>query len=143
MAKIYYHGTSAEAAQAIEREGFKLPKNPAVSGPGVYLTDDPDVAKSYGPSVVKVAVKGRIASADTSLGAESEARDNAKTVEALRKNGNERYVHEFPTDPQKVLQDRGFKGRTDYDDGAKVVFDPKHVQFIGHHALNPAQFGGN
>ena len=126
MAKEYYHGTTPEAAQAIEKEGFRLPETPAANGPGVYLATDPEVAKSYGPAVVKVAVTGRIASARTS--------DDAFYYTArqrLSKAGYDEDQHEY-------LQEQGFKGKTD-DDGAKVVFDPQHVKFVGHHALG-AQF---
>lgn len=132
MAKVYYHGTSPEAAQAIEREGFKLPKNPAANGPGVYLTDDPKVAESYGGSVVKVQVAGKLAGERTSTNAAYEAAWNKST----KQNPNV-----MPHDGDQILKEAGFKGKTD-DDGAKVVFDPQHVKFIGHHALNPAQFGG-
>ncbi|CAB4124055.1 hypothetical protein UFOVP45_126 [uncultured Caudovirales phage] len=122
MAKAYFHGTTPEAAQAIEKEGFRLPKTPAANGPGVYLSDDPEVAKSYGPAVVKVQVSGRIASGRTS--------DDA----FYRAAGNRISKLPYDTDQDEILRDSGFKGKTD-DDGAKVVFDPQHVKFVGHHAL--------
>jgi hypothetical protein len=118
----FYHGTSHEAAQAIEKEGFRLPETPAANGPGVYLASDPEVAKSYGPAVVKVKVTGRIAGSRTS--------DDAYYYSARQRITKAGYDE----DQHEVLKEQGFKGKTD-DDGAKVVFDPKHVQFIGHHAL--------
>ena len=122
----FFHGTTHEAAAAIEREGFKLPETPAANGPGVYLTDNPEVAKSYGPAVVKVSVAGRIASGRTSEDA------------YFRAAGNRISKLPYDTDQDEILKESGFKGKTD-DDGAKVVFDPKHVQFTGHH-LSGAQF---
>lgn len=122
MAKEYYHGTTPEAAQSIEKEGFRLPETPAANGPGVYLSDDPEVAKSYGGAVVKVQVAGRIAGSRTSEDA------------YFRAAGNRMSKLPYDTDQHEILQESGFKGKTD-DDGAKVVFDPQHVRFIGHHAL--------
>lgn len=127
MAKEYYHGTTPEAAKAIEKEGFRLPKTPAANGPGVYLSHDPEVAKAYGPSVVKVQVAGRIAGSRAS-------------EDAFYYAGRQRIMKAgYDEDQHEVLKEQGFKGKTD-DDGAKVVFDPQHVKFLGHHALSPSQF---
>lgn len=129
MAKEYYHGTTPEAAQAIEKEGFRLPETPAANGPGVYLSADPEVARSYGKAVVKVQVAGKIASERNSTDA---------AYEALWNRTRKQDPSSFPHDGDQILKESGFKGKTD-DDGAKVVFDPQHVKFIGHHALG-AQF---
>ena len=125
----FYHGTTPEAAEAISKEGFKLPKTPAANGPGIYLAKDPEMAKSYGPAVVKVQVTGRIAGSRTS--------DDAFWYSA----GQRRRKAGYDEDQDEVLKEQGFKGKTD-DDGAKVVFDPAHVQYVSHSVLSGAQRRG-
>jgi hypothetical protein len=125
----FFHGTTPEAAEAISKEGFKLPDTPAANGPGIYLAKDPEVAKSYGPAVVKVQVAGKIASARTS--------DDAFYYSARQKMSKAGYDE----DQHEVLKEQGFKGKTD-DDGAKVVFDPAHVKYISHEVVSGAQHRG-
>ncbi|CAE7395331.1 unnamed protein product [Symbiodinium pilosum] len=55
-----YHGTSREAAERIEREGFQ-PSETGMLGPGVYVSRDIEKAMKYGPVVLEVTVEvGRV-----------------------------------------------------------------------------------
>jgi hypothetical protein len=121
--QILYHGTTPEAAREIERNGFRLPAVAPANGPGIYLTHSPEIARSYGPHVVAVQVTGKIASGRTSEDA---------AYEGVWNKSYKKDPKFFSHDGDAILQEAGFKGKTD-EDGAKVIFDPSHVQFVSHH----------
>src|SRR3954468_1223738 len=57
--RIYYHGTHAAAAASIMKQGFKIgePTMGRNLGAGLYLTANPGFAATWGPIVIRCALK--------------------------------------------------------------------------------------
>lgn len=127
--KVFYHGTTPEAAESISREGFSLSheRHGHSGGTGVYLTSNPDVAREFGPAVVEVSLrKGTKINREDSF---------AALIPPLSKH----FKAATAKDPNISLEDfwshhsrnEGFGGHKD-DDGSIIVYNPRDVGYRGH-----------
>ena len=127
--KVFYHGTTPEAAEAISREGFSL-KNEAngrSGGQGVYLTSKPEIAREFGESLVEVNLRK-----GTKINRED-------SISALLPSMRSHYRATMAQNPDMSHEDywvqhsqsEGFGGHRD-DDGSIIVYDPKNVGYRGH-----------
>lgn len=127
--KVFYHGTTPEAAEAISREGFSLEHeaNGRSGGQGIYLTSKPEVAREFGPAVVEVSLrKGVKINRGDSFAALTPPLN--RHFKAARTENPNLSLDEFWT---QHSQREGFGGHKD-DDGSIIVYDPKNVGYRGH-----------
>lgn len=109
-----YHGTTEHNATDIAAHGFHLDNttNGRHSGEGVYLTPNKAEAKTYGTHVVEAKVD----------------------MVHLHPDPWNELPADVPTSKaHAVLAGQGYHGHVDPDDGAVVVYNPKHVMPVAVH----------
>ena len=125
---VLFHGTSAENAEAIMREGFRLDaeqRHGRASGEGVYLHHDPLVAAQHGPAMVAVkkAPGTRLSSYHDAHWDGWKPRPDHEVAEYLARH-----------------EEHGFK---DPDDGSTIITDPGMLKPVAtsHSGQCPSCFG--
>ena len=115
--KVYYHGTSHDAAKSIMEQGFSLDEsvNGRSAGEGIYLHQDPRVAADYGPAVVEVQI--------------------SKGTKIAPKDTFWEHTREYIRNPKKVSSDYGdyvsglgYQAHRDVDDNSIIVHHPETLR---------------
>jgi len=133
-----FHGTNAENAKLIRKDGFQISigKNGQLLGSGVYLVRNKHDAQFYGDEVLDVDASGL------------KIRD-FETETAYKKFLAKRVDDWEPETMSSTMQGLGFDG-VRIADNVLVVFDPSKLKILGgpgsgnfHHAGRPGQVGGS
>lgn len=124
--RYLFHGTSPEAADSIQRDGFQVgapERNGSSAGSGVYLTRDPDEAATFGPEVLAVHLGKTKIDRDAYYDAMNERISSKTDISA-------------DTAMKRVLRRSGAHAFTDPDDPHTIVVDPQHLKVHGRRNLS-------
>ncbi len=141
LAGRFYHGTSREAAQAIQKEGFVIESFEEGRGLGnaIYLSPKPEYARNY-------AIKGGISKEGEIMGVVLETKVKVDNVLRLKDAAARRKLADLamketglPEDEAltKYVQDQGYDAILTQEDiigtatPSLAIFDPSKIKVVG------------
>lgn len=127
-----FHGTTPENAESISQIGFSYgaPRNGQSAGEGVYLHKLPSRTHEYGNATV-TAMLAR-PTLEIHHNPWNDRQIYSEAAERAQRHGGTAEDH-----ISQVAHEFGYHGHQDPDDGAVVVYNPDHVQYLTHEVRKP------
>lgn len=128
-----YHGTTPENAESISHTGFAYGemRNGHASGAGVYFHRYPSQTHQYGPATVEARPVREL---EVHRNPWNDRQLYMEAASRAKRAGNTAEDH-----ISQVSHELGYRGHMDPDDGAMVVYNPDHLNYVGHEILKPRE----